>query len=398
MIALTHPTTHASRSIVTDLESLEALRPEWEALLARSRTNEPTLSPTWMLTWWRIFGRDGERSLRTIVFRDDAGRLIGLAPLLSRRATHRKIPFRRLELLASGEAEADETCSEYLSVLAAPEREREVAASFADAIVREELVGPWNELVLPAMSKDGVFPSLLASALVARGLDVELRDGPVSPFVPLPKTWDEYLRALSPEHRYRVRKSLRDFEAWAGAAPSLTFARNADELARAKAALQTLHQARWSAEGRPGVFASTRFRAFHDLVMPELLEKDALWVGTLDVRGEPIAAFYNIVWGGTSYFYQSGRRVDLPKNVRAGVVMHACLIRAAIEAGLREYDFLGGDARYKMDMALATRALVTLRAAKPSLAETARKTTELAIEQARWLRDNLRKVRRWQAA
>ena len=62
------------------------------------------------------------------------------------------------------------------------------------------------------------------------------------------------------------------------------------------------------------------------------------------------------------YFYQSGRRVDVPKAVRPGIALHALAIRASIESGLREYDFLAGASRYKRELALATRPLVTLRA------------------------------------
>ena len=63
--------------------------------------------------------------------------------------------------------------------------------------------------------------------------------------------------------------------------------------------------------------------------------------------------------------------------------MHALLIKDAIESGMREYDFLAGAAQYKMALASSTRPLVTLRAARPSLVETARRTSVQAIDQAR---------------
>ncbi len=377
-----------SRTLLSDVAALEALTPEWEALLARSRHSEPTLSPTWMLSWWRVFGGEGNRALRALAVRE-GGKLVGLAPLLLRPASYPPgIPFRRLELLASGEDESDETCSDYIGILAAAEHEAAVADALAEAVIECEL-GSWDELVLPAMNAEGAIPSLLADAFRRHGIAVELSDPAPSPYVALPKTWDEYLERLPSRRRYMVRKSLRDFEAWAGAPPSLVRARTSEELARAQDALYALHRERWSREGKVGVFDSPRFRAFHELVMPELMAKDALWVGTIEAHGEPIAAFYNLVWGGKARFYQSGRKVDLPRQLRPGIVMHACLIRAAIEAGLTEYDFLGGTSRYKTELATAQRPLVTLRAAPASLVETARRTTERAIGQARRIRTNL---------
>ena len=96
---------------------------------------------------------------------------------------------------------------------------------------------------------------------------------------------------------------------------------------------------------------------------------ELLW---LVVRGEPIAASYNVVFGNKVYFYQSGRRMDVPKAVRPGIAMHALAIQRSIEAGRREYDFLQGASRYKRDLALASRALVTLRAVAPAPARARR--------------------------
>src|SRR5262245_42779657 len=98
---------------IEDVGGLARLAPEWSDLLARSDTDEATLSPLWLEPWWRLFG-DGNRGLRAFAFRD-RGRLVGLAPLCSRVHWYRPgIPFRRLELVGSGEDEADEICSDYL--------------------------------------------------------------------------------------------------------------------------------------------------------------------------------------------------------------------------------------------------------------------------------------------
>ena len=68
--------------IVTVPERLEALRSDWAMLLARSASNEPMLSPTWLLPWWQVYGHD--RQLRVGLF-FDGDRVVGLAPLLRRR-------------------------------------------------------------------------------------------------------------------------------------------------------------------------------------------------------------------------------------------------------------------------------------------------------------------------
>ncbi|XYI04099.1 GNAT family N-acetyltransferase [Sorangium sp. So ce1128] len=160
--------------------------------------------------------------------------------------------------------------------------------------------------------------------------------------------------------------------------------------------LVRLHAERWSAEGRAGVFASRRFREFHDEVMPAMFERGALDLAWLSARGEPVAALYNLVWNNKLYFYQCGRRVDLPKGLRPGTVIHAHAIRAAIAEGRREYDFLDSPCQYKLALSLSARPLVELRAARPSVNDSARRAAELAAHELRVLKRRV--LATWRAA
>src|SRR5512133_1778885 len=106
-----------SWSIVSDPRQLEGLAGPWSELLERSGSNEIMLSPEWLIPWWRSFGNEGGRELRVgVLHRGDA--LVGLVPLLARWHWYALgIPFRRLELLGTGERERDEVCSEYLNMI-----------------------------------------------------------------------------------------------------------------------------------------------------------------------------------------------------------------------------------------------------------------------------------------
>lgn len=372
-----------SSVVITDPARLRALRSSWSELLERSSVSDASLDPAWMLSWWDVFGGDEARELRSLALYDGP-RLVGLAPLLARRHTYgRAVPFRRLELLASGERQSEETCSDYLGIVAERGREADVVASFVDALTGDGL-GPWDELILSSMDGNGPLPELLERELRARGAVVTRETWSSSPYITLPRTWDEYLGALKPTKRAQLRKSLRAFESWAGGEPEIVRVRSQRELPEGKRILMALHRERW---GGDGVFGSPRFCAFHDRLMEELLPMGALDLGWMNVRGEPVAAFYNFRWNGKVSFYQSGRKLDLPDAIRVGVTMHGYLIRSAIEEGLREYDFLAGASQYKMALALATRPLVRLRAARPSLRERARDAGERAARGARRIRD-----------
>lgn len=347
-------------NVVTDPAALTRLGSAWDALLGRSATDEPMLSPLWLLSWWRVFGAEGGRRPAVIACHE-GDRLIGLAPLLAR--PHRYppgIPFRRLELLGTGEAEADEICSEYVGVLAERGAEQAVAGAVAAAIAGGA-AGAWDELVLGAMDGEARMPALLAEALSAAGAGVELESVGSAPYIALPSTFADYLRRLSSSSRYLVTRSLRDVERWAEGDLVLHAAHTPAELAVGRRVLGALHAERW---GGGGAFASPRFRAFHDEVMPALLARGALDLCWLSARGAPIAAAYGVVWRDKVYFYQAGRSLDLPRGLRPGIALHALLVRRAIEAGRREYDFLEGRSRYKRQLADGARSVVRLRAVR----------------------------------
>jgi CelD/BcsL family acetyltransferase involved in cellulose biosynthesis len=364
---------------------------KWWDLLERSEQNEPTLSPLWLGTWWKVFG-DRRRRLHVLLIYDE-GRLIGLAPLLSRVKWYRPgLPFRRLELIGSGEAEADEICSEYLGVVAERGREAEVVAELARALAAQQL-GGWDEAVFPALRGESLTAGLLCDALKDAGLATQTTVTADCPYIALPRSWDDYLAMLPSTARHFVKRSISTFDHWSSGDAELREVRTAADLEHGSSVLRALHENRWSGAGQGGVFASPRFRAFHDEVMQALLARGALELSWLLVRGEPVAALYNFVWNGKVYFYQSGRKLDVPAAVRPGIVAHVYAIRRAIEAGRREYDFLGGASAYKLKLATATRPLLSVRAVRSSTLERARDTAERGIQVVRQVKQAARRVK-----
>jgi len=371
-------------SVLTSVAELTALRADWDELVAHSRGNEPMSAPDWLLCWWDVFGEGSE--LRACAFHRD-GQLVGLVPARLRRHYYRRtLPFRRLELLGSGEREADEIASDYIGMIVAAGHEHDVAEAFVAALAAGKL-GRWDELVFTRMHAGAIATRALILALRQLGSAIELLPQGLCYHAELPASWDEYLAALPSRHRYVVRRSLRELEAFSGGDYELHCVADRAELDRGIDILIELHRERWSSDGQRGVLDSPAFHAFHQAVMPRLLDRGALQLCWLEVRGAPIAALYSIVWNGRIYFYQSGRAMDLPAKLKPGIASHALAIQRAIAEGMREYDFLAGDARYKEQLATASRELVELRVVRPrSLREPVRRLAEVGIGVAQSVR------------
>jgi CelD/BcsL family acetyltransferase involved in cellulose biosynthesis len=370
--------------VITRWDDLIDRRHAWLDLLARSSTNEPMLSPQWLETWWQVFG--GGRTLRTVMVYQD-GRLIGMAPLLARRIWHRRaIPMRRLELLATGEDEADEIYSEYLNLISEQGQESRVARVFVTAL-REGELGPWDELLLDML--DGLSPmtrAMLHELRRARLLE-EVTPHKPCPYIPLPATWEAYLGQMSSSRRYFLKRTLKAFEQWAGKELVLKRASTPAELDQGFDILVDLHGKRWQHAGRQGVFSSERFSRFHRTAMGKLLASDNLDLIWLCKGDRPLAAVYNIVWDNKVYFYQSGRCTDVPSKVRPGIAIHIYAIQDSIRRGRTKYDFLAGATRYKQQLALAHTRLIRIRASRAgSLVAAMRNVAERGAALAREFR------------
>lgn len=379
-----------ANEIITSPSRLAEIEPQWESLLERAAVNTPTLAPFWQRAWWDVFGAQEGRRLRAIAMYD-GDRLVGLAPLLWRRHWYRPgIPLRRLELVASGEPQQDEIYSEYNGVLAERGMEDTVARALVDVIDSRD-VEVWDELELPALSGDSPMVGALERALNDAGHPTQIDAQDSAAYIPLPSTWERYLASLSSPSRYLVNRSLRDLDAWAKRDLVYERARSPEALARGSAILKELHGVRWGGtSGEGGAFQSEPFCAFHDQVMQWLLERERLELSWISVRGVPIAALYNFVWDNKVHHYQSGRRLDLPKQIRPGIAIHAFAIRHAIEEGRREYDFLGGEGQHKDKLALAQRPLLHVTATRGPTLDIARRFARRGLDGARAVQRRIR--------
>jgi len=362
-------------SVISDLASFDALEREWPTLLSSSRSNSITLSWPWLRTWWDVYRET--RSLRVIAVRD-GGRLIGAAPLLARSVRHAHyhvLPYRKIELLASGEDPGDQICSDYIDWIAEIGRERDVVKAIVDCLCTD-LSHEWDELCLPDVSAESPNLEHLAHEADRRHLRFETLKREPCAVCRLPRSWADFLAGLSQGLRYKIRRGQRELEQQKG---SYTVVTKAAELPEAMRILIDLHQRRWTDKGRPGAFRSDRRRRFHEALMPLALQQGWLRLGVLRLGDEPIGAIYNFRYAGKIAFYQSGIVVPKLTHLRPGLLMHSLEIQSAIEAGCVEYDFLKrGHSEYKDAWTTHARDLLFVRIAKPGVKESTLKTLRVA--------------------
>ncbi len=312
----------------------------------------------WVETWWRHYGCDesgrprrGYQLLLLAVSADD-GKLLGVAPWYRLAGTSGALA---VHFLGDGEV-----CSDYLSVLCAPEQEAVVAAALADwlSAPAAEESHRWDRLELAGVDATDVPFARLLENLQARGNVVHHCPRFNGWRVALPATWDEYLMILSKPHRNRLRRAYRNY--FEAGRVAVRHAHSPEEIAQAFEILIQLHQGRWKPRGQPGCFASRTFEAFHREASARLMGVGRAAVNWLELDGRPLAAEYQLIGDEITFAYQSG--IDTQRlDDKPGHLANMASLRRAIEQGQHAYDFLRGDEPYKAHWRAEPRPMISVR-------------------------------------
>ncbi len=340
--------------LIDDTERFRALRQEWDELLEQSAADCLFLTWEWLYPWWTHCA-DG-RKLCLLAVRD-GGDLIGVAPLAVSpwRVTRFRL-FHALEFLGTGRIGSD-----YLDIISRRSREQDVAEALADHLSR------WGTMLeLAQVNGDASLAAAVAARMAGRDWTSAAIRTDVCPFVRLAgHSWDSYLATLGSEHRYNIRRRLRNL---AGRF-DVRFERAATDAERraALAEVVTLHRKRWEARGGGSTaFSTPAVLAFHEEASRLALERGWLRLFSLRLDGTPVSALYGFRYGRRFYFYQSGFEPEYGKH-SVGLVTMALAIKSAIEEGAEEYDFLHGDEPYKFLWTRDVRELRRLELYAPCL-------------------------------
>jgi CelD/BcsL family acetyltransferase involved in cellulose biosynthesis len=265
-----------------------------------------------------------------------------------------RMALRRAILLPDGSFDSD-----YLEIPARSGSERVAIGAALDELARVRRV---DAAVLACMPEGSATLAAVRGWLDERGLPRRETSVPCAA-APLPRGFEDYLSALKPRMRSKVRSAIRAAEsrgaafAWCDDEASLP-----GHLER----LFELHTARWRAVGEPGSFADERRRRFYAELAPRAARAGRLRFSRLEVDGSPVAYQFGMRAGSAYYQIQEGYDPELGGE-RVGTALRGLSIRALIEEGVASYDFMAGLSRHKTDWGAEERRCTTIAFALPRL-------------------------------
>jgi CelD/BcsL family acetyltransferase involved in cellulose biosynthesis len=307
---------------------------DFEALGARWRDLEQRADASFFQTWSWTGCLAAERFTNPVLVEaTEAGRTVALA-LFNRRQG-------KLYLGETGDPALDCPYIEHNGVLAETARTEELTQACLAAVARSHV------LVLSGIDE----PTLRAASSAAGQVWIaKHNDSPFLDLTAIRRSGGDYLVTRSANTRQQIRRSERFY---AGLGP-LTV-RRPTTIAEAHAmldAMAVLHQATWTARGKPGSFAQPFFARFHHALIDIAFPRGEIDLFTLSAGDTTVGILYNLRDRTGVRAYQSGFDYHAAgQSGKPGLSCHYAAIRDALTQPIDVYDFLAGDDRYKRSLA-----------------------------------------------
>jgi CelD/BcsL family acetyltransferase involved in cellulose biosynthesis len=107
-----------------------------------------------------------------------------------------------------------------------------------------------------------------------------------------------------------------------------------------------IHIERWGNTAEGSGFTNDEFLTFHQQLLDKS-DKNTVQIAVLSLNNSPIGYLVNFVYKQKAYFYLSALTSFDNNKIKVGLTLHEKTISYYREQGLKSYDFLAGEARYK---------------------------------------------------
>ncbi|TMA25821.1 MAG: GNAT family N-acetyltransferase [Deltaproteobacteria bacterium] len=313
-----------------------SLEREWNAALAKGPRDEPMLRHEWTRAFIENFAPGA--TLRTFVAR--AGRELHAA----------------LPLIESRDRAAD-TCFLPMTTWAMPSNDHSQRGGMLLGRRSEEgLRAIWEQLMdtpgwdrlrlrdLPDGAQEWQLRGLAERAGYPCGLFVSMR----SPYLPLPKKYEEVEAAVDGKFRQNLRRRKRRLAEQGEVKYVIVDGRDAKELDEALADFFTIEAGGWKGQSGTAIAQRPDLVGFYTQVARDAAKRKELMLGFLELANKRIAGHMSLIRGARSYLFKLGYDEKF-HEFSPGQQLVSEAIRDACSRGLAEFDFLGPCMDWKLD-------------------------------------------------
>lgn len=311
---------------------------QWSGLVERA-DGDLFQTPEWITTWLEVFWRD--RPLAFVVLRQ-GGEWAGLAPFLRDR-------------------DGTLWCAGTLVPPIHPHvRGTDLLASIDRHTVVEEVISylhRGNGRPKLALHVRGDSPTLAALPRVtaAEGMCSLVRPESSSPWVRLGPTWKGYLDSRTRHVRRELNRKMRRLEKTEHLEWSVI--EGPRSLDAAIADVLHVDARSWKVQRGESIAGHPSLEAFYSQLASICAARGWLRLHLMHVNGEAIAYIYGVVHRNRYYALKTSYDQEF-RALSPGIALFGHALRDAVEQGYDSFEFLGEEARWKLELATGSRPYV----------------------------------------
>lgn len=345
-------------SIISDESEFDALSEEWNKLVLESGASI-CQSFEWQRTWWKYYGEKSDAHRLHIFILRNQELLVGIAPFfIDEFIFMSKTIYRCLRLIGTkvmqdenGRFMGENNFSEFMDMIIRPGLEHIFYRMLInhitklrdmDAVIMEE-VPDYSKMITELV------PTIKESQ---KKWEVRVNDTSVFTYIKLPDSWELFLKGLSQNARYEVRKYLKRVRE--GSAKKVFEFRELtkeDDIQTAFEWLVKTHQQRWNKRGRPGLFAERRKYDLFKELNQVFTQKGASVIQTIRIPNEKhyVAVDLLFKFRNTMYGIHRGFDAESPyAKFNPGSILFYKAIKNAIDEDYKQLNLLRGKEHYKL--------------------------------------------------
>lgn len=321
---------------INSLEVLRALKDEWESLLARCPHRMPFLTYDWMMTWWKHFGEGKE--LCVLVLREN-GRAVAIAPLMKYWGRfydrYLKFPALVIETMANYHSNrVDLIFSEF--------RDEYLTQLWEYLLTQEE----WHIVRFYPVPADSPMVAGLRRLVERQGVRAAFLKDQTSPYITVQNGWNDYTRHLSCEIKLKARRAERLASDKKPTTEIFTQSTDIDSIVHQ---IFEVAEKGWAAQEGTAISSTAQLRGFYTDLAHLANQQGWLFFSLLKVGGNPVAYEYNIRHDQTIYNLKVSFDPAFSRQGPGHILKYSILSKLFQNGqSIREYDFLGDVAPYKL--------------------------------------------------
>jgi len=316
---------------ISDYQAFLDLEPVWNEVAEAAGLDHPFLEHTWVRTWWECFGAGSTLQILVLKAGDQP---IAIAPLILTPVRMWGIKVRRLGFFYNAHVPR----ADFLIA----ERPEEVYGAIWSYLSRS---GGWDLLQLCQLAEGS--PTLEAIPGLAEPDDCRIVTwlSGASPYLPLRASWSQYFDSLAGKHRSNLRNRFKRLNG-IGPVEVETIA-SGERLTDALDAGLQLEAAAWKGEARTAICCDPDVSKFYSTLARRAAERGWTRLHFLRAGPQRVAFDYSLSYKNRIHLlklgYDPAYAPYSPSNLLLSMVL-----QDSFERGVREYDFLGESADWKV--------------------------------------------------